>query len=65
MSIANAREHLIRTHHLIAIPSARADLGAKGVFFRLRIGPFASSADAKSFCDGLKTRGQDCLVKSK
>lgn len=43
----------------------RADLGAKGVFFRLRIGPFASSAEAKTFCDGLKSRGQDCLVKSK
>lgn len=43
----------------------RADLGAKGVFFRLRIGPFASSADAKTFCEGLKSRGQDCLVKSK
>jgi len=43
----------------------RADLGARGVFYRLRIGPFSSSADAKTFCDGLKTRGQDCLVKAK
>jgi cell division protein FtsN len=43
----------------------RADLGSKGVFYRLRLGPFASSADAKAFCDSLKSRGQDCLVKSK
>lgn len=43
----------------------RADLGPKGVFYRLRLGPFASSADAKTFCEGLKSRGQDCLVKSK
>lgn len=41
----------------------RADLGAKGVFYRLRLGPFASSSDAKTFCEGLKSRGQDCLVK--
>lgn len=43
----------------------RADLGAKGVYYRLRIGPFDSSADARSFCEGLKSRGQDCLVKAK
>jgi cell division protein FtsN len=43
----------------------RADLGAKGVFYRLRIGPFASSADAKNWCEGLKSRGADCMVKAK
>ncbi|HXI85992.1 MAG TPA: SPOR domain-containing protein, partial [Parvularculaceae bacterium] len=43
----------------------RADLGAKGVYYRLRIGPFSSTDDAKTFCEGLKSRGQDCLVKAK
>lgn len=43
----------------------RADLGDKGVFFRLRIGPFASSAAAKTYCEGLKTRGAECIVKAK
>lgn len=43
----------------------QADLGAKGVFFRLRIGPFSSSDDAKTYCEGLKTRNQDCIVKAK
>lgn len=43
----------------------RADLGAKGVYYRLRVGPFASSSEAKTFCDGLKSRGQDCIVKAK
>lgn len=43
----------------------RADLGDKGVFFRLRIGPFSSADDAKTYCEGLKSRGQDCLVKPK
>lgn len=42
----------------------RADLGDRGVYHRLRIGPFTSSDDASAFCAGLKERGQDCLVKS-
>ena len=43
----------------------RADLGAKGVYYRLRVGPFASYDDAMDYCQGLKSRGQDCLVKAK
>lgn len=43
----------------------RADLGAKGVYYRLRVGPFASADAAKTYCEGLKSRGQDCLVKAK
>jgi cell division septation protein DedD len=42
----------------------RADLGDKGVFYRLRVGPFTTAADAKSYCEGLKSRGQDCLVRA-
>lgn len=42
----------------------RADLGERGVYHRLRIGPFNSADDAKTYCMGLKERGQDCLVKS-
>lgn len=42
----------------------RADLGERGIYHRLRIGPFSSSGDARTFCSGLKERGQDCLVKS-
>jgi len=43
----------------------RADLGVRGVFYRLRVGPFASADAAKTYCEGLKTRGQDCLIKKK
>lgn len=43
----------------------RADLGDRGVYHRLRIGPFASADAAKDYCVGLKQRGQDCLVKAK
>ncbi|MGC6472027.1 MAG: SPOR domain-containing protein [Parvibaculales bacterium] len=41
----------------------RADLGDKGIFFRLGIGGFSSRAEAKSFCSSLKEKGQDCLVR--
>lgn len=39
---------------------SRVDLGAKGVFYRLVAGPFASSADASSACQRLKSRRQFC-----
>lgn len=43
----------------------RADVGDKGVFYRLRIGPFATADEAKTYCAGLKERGTDCLIKAK
>lgn len=43
----------------------RADLGDRGIYYRIRLGPFASRDSAITFCEGLKERGQDCLVKAK
>ena len=40
----------------------RADLGAKGVFFRLRAGRFQDRSEAVSFCDALKADGGSCIV---
>lgn len=40
----------------------RADLGAKGVFYRLRAGAFDTRAHASAFCDRLKGEGLDCIV---
>ena len=40
----------------------RADLGAKGVFYRLRIGGFAEKSEAAAFCDALKATGDNCIV---
>ncbi len=40
----------------------RADLGAKGVFYRLRVGSFAERADASEFCDAVKAGGDNCIV---
>ena len=40
----------------------KADLGDRGVFYRVRAGFFAERASARDLCNALKTRGQDCLV---
>jgi cell division protein FtsN len=39
-----------------------ADLGASGVWHRLRIGPFADRDAASAMCATLKTQGADCFV---
>lgn len=39
-----------------------ADLGARGTFYRVRIGPFNDRSGAGELCDKLKGRGQDCYV---
>ena len=39
----------------------RADLGAKGIFYRVQAGPMAL-ADATSTCSKIKSAGGDCLV---
>jgi cell division septation protein DedD len=40
----------------------RADLGAKGVFYRLRVGAFAERSEATDFCTALKSAGENCIV---
>jgi lipoprotein NlpI/cell division protein FtsN len=40
----------------------RADLGKKGIYYRLRLGGFDSQDDAKSACGRLKSRGVSCFV---
>lgn len=41
----------------------RIDLGAgKGIFYRLRVGPLADEAGAKTLCERLKQRKLGCLV---
>jgi hypothetical protein len=40
----------------------RADLGAKGVFYRAMVGPFASAQEASQFCASFKAAGGNCVV---
>ncbi len=42
----------------------KADLGAKGVWYRLRIGPIADKTAAAKLCSQLKAQGQECLVSA-
>lgn len=39
-----------------------ADLGTKGTFYRVRVGPFETAAAATARCDAMKQAGLDCLV---
>lgn len=41
---------------------ARAELGDKGTFYRLRAGPLASEAKARSLCSQLSGRGTACII---
>ncbi|WP_306257038.1 SPOR domain-containing protein [Pararhizobium sp. IMCC21322] len=41
---------------------ARADLGSRGVFYRVRVGPMETRVAAADFCQSLKNAGGDCIV---
>ena len=40
----------------------RADLGTKGIFYRVRLVGFDSQSDAGSECARLKSKGVKCFV---
>jgi hypothetical protein len=40
----------------------RADLGARGTYYRAMVGPFASSAEAGHLCSALKAAGGQCFI---
>lgn len=40
----------------------RADLGARGIFYRLRAGAFETREAASAFCEALKSSGNECIV---
>ena len=39
----------------------RADLGDRGIYYRVRVGPF-SGTDAQRLCDNLQAAGGDCII---
>ena len=41
----------------------RTDLGAKGIYYRAMVGPFASMKKAAGMCSTLKAAGCNCLVQ--
>ncbi|SHG05343.1 Cell division protein DedD (protein involved in septation) [Kaistia soli DSM 19436] len=42
---------------------AKADLGAKGVYYRVRVGPMATRDEAVNFCEQLRAAGGTCIVQ--
>ena len=40
----------------------RADLGQRGVYYRVRAGYFADRENVGRFCDRIKAMGQDCIA---
>jgi len=46
----------------LKVKAVRADLGKRGIFYRLRVGPFADRTAAAALCAKLKARKQGCIV---
>src|SRR5579883_2837576 len=46
----------------LAVSVDRADLGARGVFYRIHVGPIADQAQAERLCAQLRQRGVGCLI---
>ena len=43
----------------------RADLGQRGVYYRVRAGYFADRENAARFCERIRQMGQDCIVAAR
>ena len=41
----------------------RTDLGAKGIYYRTMVGPFASMENAAGMCRTLKAASGNCLIQ--
>ena len=41
----------------------RVDLGAKGIYYRTMVGPYANAAEATQLCSSLKSAGGSCIVQ--
>jgi cell division septation protein DedD len=63
--VEEARRLLSRHKRAIgerAIVPVRADLGDRGVYYRLQVGPFPDRAKAVQLCRKLSARRQSCLL---
>jgi hypothetical protein len=43
----------------------RADLGQRGIYYRVRAGYFPDRDNAARFCDRIRQMGQDCIVAAR
>ncbi len=68
-SDAGARQEWLRLQRVhptlfddMALVVQRADLGDRGIFYRIRIGPFPNRATAQDICAQIKAAKLGCLV---
>jgi hypothetical protein len=47
------------------LDTQRADLGQRGVYYRVRAGYFADRENASRFCERIRQMGQDCIVAAR
>lgn len=47
------------------LDTQRADLGQRGIYYRVRAGYFADRANATRFCERIRQMGQDCIVAAR
>jgi hypothetical protein len=59
---ASRAPDLFRDAHLDV---ERADLGQRGVYYRIRAGYFADRDNAARFCERIRQMGQDCIVAAR
>ena len=57
--LQKSHPRLLSDFHLTVEP---ADLGDRGLYYRVQVGPLPSQATAKDLCWQLKTKQQDCIV---
>ena len=65
--IANGAWATFRSRHTVVAGTLsqniqKADLGDKGIWYRLRVGPFADKAAAVTACEKLKAEGATCFL---
>jgi hypothetical protein len=47
------------------LDTQRADLGQRGIYYRVRAGYFADRENASRFCERIRQMGQDCIVAAR
>lgn len=48
-----------------ALDVERADLGQRGIYYRVRAGYFPDRANAARFCERIRQMGQDCIATAR
>ena len=68
-AVEQTKDALYKKHNTIlsgvSSEIVKADLGAKGIYYRLMLGSYNSKADANSLCSKLKAVKESCFVKQK